>query len=77
MEFPSALKDLEQAITIDPTYVKAYTKKGNCHFAMKEYHKALTAYEKGLELAPENAELKDLLAKTRVAAYSGGNTKQE
>lgn len=54
MEFPTALKDLEQAILLNPTYVKAYTKKGICHFAMKEYHKALAAYEKGLELAPDN-----------------------
>lgn len=72
IEFPVALRDLDRAIEIDPTNVKAYTKKGNCHFAMKEYHKALTTYEKGLKLAPDNQELKDLLAKTRSAAYMGG-----
>lgn len=77
MEFPGALRDLEKAITLDPTYVKAYTKKGSCHFAMKEYHKALDIYEKGLKLQPDNQELKDLISKTRAAAYNGGGDQED
>lgn len=77
MEFPSGLRDLEKCLEIDPTYVKAYTKKGQCHFAMKEFHKAVEAYEKGLKLQPDNAELKDLLQKTKAAAYMGGGDEKE
>lgn len=44
MEFPSGLRDFDKVIELDPNYIKAYAKKGACHFAMKEYHKALTAY---------------------------------
>jgi len=77
MEFNGALRDLDYALEVDPSYVKAYSKKGNCHFAMKEYHKALSAYEKGLALAPDNQELKDLIAKTRQAAYLGGDDKAD
>jgi stress-induced-phosphoprotein 1 len=48
MEFNTALKDADKCIEIDPTFVKAYARKGNCHHMMKEYHKAMKAYEDGL-----------------------------
>lgn len=50
MEFPSGLKDLDKCLEIDPNYIKAYIKKGQCHTAMKEFHKALGVYEKGLKI---------------------------
>ena len=59
MEFPHGLKDINKCIELDPNYVKAYPKKGNCHFAMKEYHKALESYEKGLKIDPNNAECRE------------------
>lgn len=77
MEFPSGLRDLDKCLEIDPTYLKAYIKKGQCHFAMKEYHKALDTYEKGLKLQPDNQELKDLLIKTKTAAYMGGGEEKD
>jgi len=40
MEFPSAIADLEKCLSIDSKYVKAYIKKANCHYVIKEYHKA-------------------------------------
>ena len=46
MEFPSAIKDCEKAIEIDPNSIKAYQKKANCHVLMKEYHKALECCDK-------------------------------
>lgn len=58
MEFPNALSDLEKCLTLDAKYVKAYNKKANCHFIMKEFHKARTEYEKGLALEPDNEEMK-------------------
>ena len=56
MDLPSALKDIDQCLEIDPSYKKAYGKKGNIHFLMKEYHKALEIFEKGLMLDPTNEE---------------------
>jgi len=40
MEFSSALKDFVKALELDENYIKAYPKKGNAHFFLKEYHKA-------------------------------------
>lgn len=65
-EFPMALKDCDRCLEIDPSFVKAYIRKGNIHFFMKEYHKCLTVYEKGLKLAPNHKELKQGLMKTNM-----------
>jgi stress-induced-phosphoprotein 1 len=40
MEFPSALNAVEKALELDPKNVKFIAKKGQCHFGMREYHKA-------------------------------------
>ena len=45
MDFPSALKDAEQTLKIDPNFVKGIARKGTCHHFMKEYHKALQTFE--------------------------------
>lgn len=37
-----------QAIELDPKYVKAWAKKGDIEFFMKEYHRAMESYKKGL-----------------------------
>lgn len=65
-EFPMAMKDCERCLDIDPKFVKAYIRKGNIHFYMKEYHKCLEVYEKGLQLAPNNKELRQGLLKTNM-----------
>jgi len=44
MDFVGALKDIEKCLELDPSYVRAYARKGNCHFSMKEYHKAMDAF---------------------------------
>lgn len=52
MEFPRARDCFEKALTKDPNFIKAYPKKGDCHFFLKEYHKALEAFEAGLKIDP-------------------------
>lgn len=54
MEFQRAKENFEISLKKDPTYVKAYPKKGDCHYFLKEYHKALEAYEAGLKIDPKN-----------------------
>jgi len=51
----------EKALEIDPNFIKAWVRKGLIHHGMKEYHKAIETFEKGLKIDPENAELKDSL----------------
>merc|ERR1719201_2626322 len=53
---PDSLKDLDECLKLDPTFVRAYARKGQAHSLMKEYHKALKAYEAGLKIDPDNAE---------------------
>lgn len=59
MELPHAIADFDKCIALDPNYTKAYTKKANSHFGMKEYHKAQEFYEKGLSIDPNNNECKE------------------
>lgn len=73
-EFPMAMKDCERCLEIDPGFVKAYIRKGNIHFFMKEYHKCLTVYEKGLKLAPNNKELRQGLMKTQMKIQQQQNS---
>ena len=40
---------------------------------MKEYHKAMETYEKGLKIEPENQELKEGYAKTLRLIQTAGD----
>ena len=48
-----ALKDCEKALELDPNFNKAYLRKAQCHYMMKDFHKALDTYDKALKLFPE------------------------
>ncbi len=78
-EFPMALRDCDRCLEKDENYVKAYIRKGNIHFYMKEYHKCITVYEKGLKIAPENRELKQGLMKTqmKIQESQGGQVDEQ
>lgn len=56
MEFVPALKDADKCLELDPNFVKAYARKGTCHHMLKEYHKALTAYDNGLKIDSTNKD---------------------
>jgi stress-induced-phosphoprotein 1 len=45
MEFAYAMKDAEKCLQIDRNFVKAWLRKATCHHFMKEYHKALDAFD--------------------------------
>lgn len=59
LEFQLALKDCEECIRLDPTFFKGHIRKANALFAMKEYSRASSAYQKALELDPSNQEAKE------------------
>jgi stress-induced-phosphoprotein 1 len=56
MEGNYALKDAEKCLALDPSFVKGWARKGNCHHLIKEYHKALDSFDKGLKLDPTNKD---------------------
>ena len=64
MDIVAALKDADKCIELDPNFVKAYVRKGTCHHLMKEYHKAMKAYDDGLKIDSSNKELIDGKNKT-------------
>merc|ERR1719502_379480 len=76
-DFGGAKRACEKALELDEKYVKAWAKKGDIEFLMKEYHKALESYKKGLAIDPESQLCKQGLAKTNAAASQQGGTEEE
>lgn len=58
MEWQLALKDADTCITMEPTFIKGWSRKAGIHFYLKEYHKAMDAYNVILKFEPENEEAK-------------------
>merc|ERR1711879_61276 len=50
LSFDLALKDCDKCIELDPAFVKAYLRKAKAHQAMGQTSKAMSAYEKALEI---------------------------
>ena len=49
---------------MDPEFVKAWARKGTAHQLLKEYHKAMEAFEKGMQLDANNKDCKEGYQKT-------------
>uniref|UniRef100_H2YCW9 Stress-induced-phosphoprotein 1 n=1 Tax=Ciona savignyi TaxID=51511 RepID=H2YCW9_CIOSA len=58
-EFQLALKDCDACIAKDPKFIKAHIRKGAALEAMKENSRALDAYQKAMDIDPNNAEASD------------------
>lgn len=58
-EFGLALKDVDFCLKLDPTFVKAYLRKGTILLTMKETSRAKEAYSAALQLDPNCEEAKD------------------
>lgn len=63
-DFNGAKAQVEKSLELDKKYVKAWAKKGDIEFFMKEYHKAMESYKTGLAIEPENSLCKQGLQKT-------------
>lgn len=53
------MNDANQCIQIKPDWGKGYSRKGLAEFKLGEQDKALETYKKGLELDPNNQQLKE------------------
>ncbi|XP_026732808.1 stress-induced-phosphoprotein 1 [Trichoplusia ni] len=54
--FDLGLKDCDQCCKLDPKFIKGWIRKGKILQGMQQHSKALTAYQKALELDPSNQE---------------------
>ncbi|KYQ58410.1 Stress-induced-phosphoprotein 1 [Trachymyrmex zeteki] len=54
--FDLGLKDCEKVVELDPKFIKGWIRKGKILQAMQQHGKALSAYQKALELDPQNSE---------------------
>mmetsp|Transcript_5855 Transcript_5855/g.6538 ORF Transcript_5855/g.6538 Transcript_5855/m.6538 type:complete len:582 (-) Transcript_5855:318-2063(-) len=78
MDFNGAKREIEVALDLDPKYVKAWTRKGDIEMLMKENHKALESYKKGLGIDPTNAACKEGIKKvTAMINYGQANMTEE
>merc|ERR1711916_24712 len=71
-----AKNQVEKALEIDEKYVKAWAKKGDIEFLMKEYHKAMDSYKAGMAIEPNNAACKQGLQKVMMKVNSASSEEQ-
>ncbi|GEM_PF-5947138 len=55
-DYPQALSEFENAIVINPAYVKAYNCIGNVYHSLKKTQDAITYYKKAIEIDPKYAK---------------------
>ena len=60
-----AISDLDEVIKMNPGLDYVYNLKGVCCRAVKDYKRAVEAYEKAIELNPANQSYKDSLEKVK------------
>jgi len=74
MDFNGAKQQIEIALDLDPKYVKAWARKGDIEVVMKENHKAMESYRKGLQIEPNNPSCKEGLRKVTMMVNVGAST---
>lgn len=68
--FDLGLKDCEKVVELDNKFIKGWIRKGKILQAMQQPGKALTAYQKALELDPQNSEALEGYRSCAVSASS-------
>jgi|EP00908_Phaeocystis_cordata_P026935 tetratricopeptide (TPR) repeat protein len=61
-EYKAALLDANKCIDLSPDWAKGHSRRGAAYVGLKNWRAALGAYEAGLALDPENANMKEELA---------------
>lgn len=70
---PEALKDAEEAIRVDPQFVKAYIRKSHVLYAMRDYTKAIEAVQQASDIDTEKKhtrEIQDQMLKCQQELFS-------
>ncbi|XP_038643245.1 LOW QUALITY PROTEIN: stress-induced-phosphoprotein 1 [Scyliorhinus canicula] len=77
LEFQLALKDCEECIHIDHTFLKGYTRKGAALEALKDFSKAMDVYQKALELDSNSKEASEGYQRCLMLQYNRNDTPEE
>lgn len=56
-KFENAIEDCEKAIEIDPSFLKAYVRKGNILLSNQQYKDAKETFQEGLKVKPDDNDL--------------------
>lgn len=64
-DYKSAISDCEASLSMEPTYVKAVSRLGLANFFEGNYEESVKAYERAVELEPDNKASKDALQKAQ------------
>ncbi|XP_055386013.1 stress-induced-phosphoprotein 1 [Condylostylus longicornis] len=56
-KYDLALKDAEKTVSLNPSWVKGYSRLGAAYTGLQKYHEAFKAYADGLKYDPNNAAL--------------------
>mmetsp|Transcript_3730 Transcript_3730/g.6729 ORF Transcript_3730/g.6729 Transcript_3730/m.6729 type:complete len:583 (+) Transcript_3730:47-1795(+) len=68
-EYEKAFEDGQECVKLKPDWAKGYARKALAEYFLKRYDDAAETYKKGLELAPEDAPMKQGLQKVMDAKY--------
>jgi len=76
-DYKSAISDCEASLALEPTYVKAVARLGLANYFEGHYEASASAYEKAVQLEPDNKSSADALQKAKnklrkVTAPAGG-----
>jgi tetratricopeptide (TPR) repeat protein len=63
--FEDAVFDAEKVIELNPSWPKGYSRKGFALFKLRKFEEAKQAYSKGMQLAPQDANLYTAFEKVR------------
>ncbi|CAK8676814.1 unnamed protein product [Clavelina lepadiformis] len=77
LEFRLALKDCDECVQKDPNFIKGHIRKGGALEAMKEFSRAVDAYQKALEVDPNNSEATDGCRRCLHNDYQNRNNPEE
>jgi len=69
-EFNLGLKDCDECIRLDPSFVKGYIRKAKIEQGLKQYSKAEVSYERALEVSPNHQEALTGLRECRMSSSS-------
>jgi len=71
-KYKEALLDANKCIELDATWARGHSRRGAAYVGLRNWRGALGAYEEGLKLDPENANMKAELATIKARLAPGG-----
>jgi stress-induced-phosphoprotein 1 len=82
LEFPSAVQDCDEAIKRDPDFIRAYLRKAQAYFTMREYNKCINVCAEAMEHDKDGKNAREIQqqeSKALQAQYSAreGETEQQ